>query len=171
MRRSTASPSCIVSPSASLTLTTPSTARGIPNARPSYSGCERTDGESLEITRSPGSRRAAFPRDHRPSNKHATVGHRRAAKRAGTPRTEQPVHSGPARLRLERVMRSASRGYCPLWPSPQRHQTMTSQSTARGRFQRAIHARHVQNAETAAREMGGLSLANALMLCELLAKD
>jgi hypothetical protein len=32
------------------------------------------------------------------------------------------------------------------------------------------HARHVQNAEMAAREMGGLSLADALMLCELLAK-
>src|SRR5437764_2492886 len=47
---------------------------------------------------------------------------------------------------------------------------MTSQGSARGRFQRAIHARHVQHAETAAREMGGLSLADALMLCELLAK-
>ena len=47
---------------------------------------------------------------------------------------------------------------------------MTSQGTARGRFQRAIHARHPQNAETAAREMGGLSLADALLLCELLAK-
>jgi hypothetical protein len=46
---------------------------------------------------------------------------------------------------------------------------MTSQGTARGRFQRAIHARHVQNAEIAAREMGELSLADALMLCELLA--
>jgi hypothetical protein len=46
---------------------------------------------------------------------------------------------------------------------------MTSQGTPRGRFQRAIHARHVQNAEMAAREMGGLSLADALMLCELLA--
>jgi hypothetical protein len=47
---------------------------------------------------------------------------------------------------------------------------MTSQGTPRGRFQRAIHSRHVQNAETAAREMGGLSLADAFMLCELLAK-
>src|SRR5436190_11274088 len=46
---------------------------------------------------------------------------------------------------------------------------MTSQGTARGRFQRAIHARHVQNADIAAREMGGLSLADALLLCELLA--
>jgi len=46
---------------------------------------------------------------------------------------------------------------------------MTSQGTAHGRFQRAIHSRHVQNAEMAAREMGGLSLADALMLCELLA--
>ena len=41
-------------------------------------------------------------------------------------------------------------------------ETMTSQGTARGRFQRAIHAPHVQNAEMAAREMGGLSLADAL---------
>ena len=47
---------------------------------------------------------------------------------------------------------------------------MTSQGTAHGRFQRAIHARHVQNAEMAAREMGGLSLTDALLLCELLAK-
>jgi hypothetical protein len=46
---------------------------------------------------------------------------------------------------------------------------MTSQGTPHGRFQRAIHRRHVQNAEMAAREMGGLSLADALMLCELLA--
>jgi hypothetical protein len=47
---------------------------------------------------------------------------------------------------------------------------MTSQGTAHGRFQRAIHRRHVQAAEMAAREMGGLSLADALLLCELLAK-
>jgi hypothetical protein len=46
---------------------------------------------------------------------------------------------------------------------------MTSQGTAHGRFQRAIHRRHVQAAEMAAREMGGLSLADALLLCELLA--
>jgi hypothetical protein len=46
---------------------------------------------------------------------------------------------------------------------------MTSQGTAHGRFQRAIHRRNVQNAEIAAREMGGLSLADALSLCELLA--
>jgi hypothetical protein len=46
---------------------------------------------------------------------------------------------------------------------------MTSQGTPHGRFQRAIHRRHVQNAEIAAREMGGLSLADALLLCELLA--
>jgi hypothetical protein len=35
--------------------------------------------------------------------------------------------------------------------------------------QRTIHSRNVQNAEMAAREMGGLSLADALTLCELLA--
>jgi hypothetical protein len=46
---------------------------------------------------------------------------------------------------------------------------MTSQGTAHGRFQRAIHSRNVQNAEVAAREIGGLSLADALLLCELLA--
>ena len=46
---------------------------------------------------------------------------------------------------------------------------MTSQGTAHRRFQRAIHRRHVQAAEMAAREMGGLSLADALSLCELLA--
>jgi hypothetical protein len=46
---------------------------------------------------------------------------------------------------------------------------MTSQGTAHGRFQRAIHSRNVRNAEMAAREMGGLSLADALALCELLA--
>jgi hypothetical protein len=47
---------------------------------------------------------------------------------------------------------------------------MTPQGTAHDRFQRAIHRRHVQAAEMAAREMGGLSLADALLLCELLAK-
>src|SRR6476469_2345566 len=46
---------------------------------------------------------------------------------------------------------------------------MTSQGTAHGHCQRAIRSRHVQNAEMAAREMGGLSLADALLLCELLA--
>jgi hypothetical protein len=46
---------------------------------------------------------------------------------------------------------------------------MTSQGSAHRRFQRAIHSRHTQNAEMAAREMGGLSLADALSLCELLA--
>jgi hypothetical protein len=46
---------------------------------------------------------------------------------------------------------------------------MTSEGTPRGRFQRAIHSRNLQNAQTAAREMGGLSLADALSLCELMA--
>src|SRR5437773_4458431 len=66
-------------------------------------------------------------------------------------------------------MRSGWQVYCPKRPSPQRHSTMTSQGTPHGRFQRAIHSRHLQNAEMAAREMGGLSLADALLLCELLA--
>jgi hypothetical protein len=47
---------------------------------------------------------------------------------------------------------------------------MTSQGTAHGRFERAIHRGHIQAAEMAAREMGGLSLLDALALCELLAK-
>jgi hypothetical protein len=47
---------------------------------------------------------------------------------------------------------------------------MTSQGTARGRFKRAINRRHLQATEMAAREMGGLSLADALLLCELLAR-
>jgi hypothetical protein len=46
--------------------------------------------------------------------------------------------------------------------------TMTSQGTAHGRFQRAIHRRDVLAAEMAT-EMGGLSLADALTLRELLA--
>lgn len=46
---------------------------------------------------------------------------------------------------------------------------MTSQGTAHGRFQRAIQRRHLNAAEMAAREMGGLSLDDALSLCELLA--
>jgi hypothetical protein len=55
-------------------------------------------------------------------------------------------------------------------PSPQRPSChMTSQGTAHGRFQRAIHARNAQAAEMAAREMGRVSLADALSLCELLA--
>ena len=46
---------------------------------------------------------------------------------------------------------------------------MTSQGTAHGRFTRAIQNGNVRQAEMAAREMGGLSLADALLLCELLA--
>jgi hypothetical protein len=46
---------------------------------------------------------------------------------------------------------------------------MTSQGTARGRFGRAIQRRHLNAEEMAAREMGGLSLDDALSLCELMA--
>jgi hypothetical protein len=68
------------------------------------------------------------------------------------------------------VLPSACRRYCPIRPfAPAVHLGDDQPGTARGRFQRAIHARHVQNAEMAAREMGGLSLADALLLCELLA--
>jgi hypothetical protein len=45
-----------------------------------------------------------------------------------------------------------------------------SQGTAHGRFQRAIQRGHVQPAEMAARKMGELSLADAPLLGELLAK-
>jgi hypothetical protein len=41
---------------------------------------------------------------------------------------------------------------------------MTSQGTAHARFQRAIQRRHVAQAEMAAREMGQLSLIDALTL-------
>src|SRR5438132_1157107 len=44
---------------------------------------------------------------------------------------------------------------------------MTSQGTARGRFQRAIKRGHLLAAETAARELGALSLSDALALCLL----
>src|SRR3954451_19243405 len=66
-------------------------------------------------------------------------------------------------------MRSGRGVYCPKRRRPSGIEEMTSQGTPRGRFQRAIHSRHLHNAETAAREMGGLSLADALLLCELLA--
>jgi hypothetical protein len=46
---------------------------------------------------------------------------------------------------------------------------MTTQGTAHGRFQRAIARRNIFQAELAARELGGLNLADALSLCELLA--
>ena len=44
---------------------------------------------------------------------------------------------------------------------------MTSQGTAAARFQRAIQRRNVLLAETSARELGGLSLSEALSLCLL----
>jgi hypothetical protein len=46
---------------------------------------------------------------------------------------------------------------------------MTSQGTAHGRFQRAIRDRHLRRATMAARELGHLSLDDALALCELIA--
>jgi hypothetical protein len=45
---------------------------------------------------------------------------------------------------------------------------MTSQGTAYGRFARALQRGNVFQAELAAREIGHLSLAEALSLCELL---
>jgi hypothetical protein len=46
---------------------------------------------------------------------------------------------------------------------------MTSQGTAHGRFQRAISRRHLFAAEMAARELDGLTLADALALTLLIA--
>lgn len=46
---------------------------------------------------------------------------------------------------------------------------MTSQGTAHGRFQRAIRNRNLLNAEIASREIGELSLPDALAFCLLLA--
>jgi hypothetical protein len=46
---------------------------------------------------------------------------------------------------------------------------MTSQGTAYGRFARAVQRGDILQAEHAARELGELSLADALSLCELLA--
>ena len=46
---------------------------------------------------------------------------------------------------------------------------MTSQGTAHGRFARAVKNRNLLNAEIAAREMGELSLPDALAFCRLLA--
>jgi hypothetical protein len=47
---------------------------------------------------------------------------------------------------------------------------MTSQGTAHGRFTRAIAQKNLRGAEMAARELGSLSLDNAVKLCTLLAE-
>jgi hypothetical protein len=47
---------------------------------------------------------------------------------------------------------------------------MTSQGTAHGRFQRGIQRRHVPEAEMAAREIGQLSLIDALALVSCYAR-
>jgi hypothetical protein len=47
---------------------------------------------------------------------------------------------------------------------------MTSHGSAHGRFTRAIRNRNLLNAEVAAREIGELSLPNALAFCLLLAE-
>jgi hypothetical protein len=56
-----------------------------------------------------------------------------------------------------------------MQPSPQRPSNDDQPGHPSGRFQRAIQRRHLNAAEMAAREMGGLPLADALLLCELLA--
>jgi hypothetical protein len=48
---------------------------------------------------------------------------------------------------------------------------MTSQGTASGRFTRAVQSGHLFAAEMAAREMGHLSLSNALSLCILYRRE
>jgi hypothetical protein len=48
---------------------------------------------------------------------------------------------------------------------------MTSQGTAAGRFQRAIQRGHLLAAETAARELGSLSLSEALALTLLYERE
>jgi hypothetical protein len=47
---------------------------------------------------------------------------------------------------------------------------VTSQGTAHGRFTRAVANSNLREAEIAARELGGLSLEDALSLCVLLAE-
>src|SRR5438128_9691917 len=47
---------------------------------------------------------------------------------------------------------------------------MTSEGTASGRFTRAIAQKNLRGAEMAARELGRLSLRDALKLCVLLAE-
>jgi hypothetical protein len=48
---------------------------------------------------------------------------------------------------------------------------MTSQGSAHGRFQRAIKGGHLLNAEMAARELGSLSLSDALSLVLLYERE
>jgi hypothetical protein len=48
---------------------------------------------------------------------------------------------------------------------------LTSQGSAHGRFQRAIERRHIDQAELAARELGRLSLLDALSLVMLYASE
>src|SRR5262249_20171271 len=48
---------------------------------------------------------------------------------------------------------------------------MTSQGTASGRFTRAVQRGHLFAAEMAAREMGPMSLSNALSLCILYRRE
>jgi hypothetical protein len=51
------------------------------------------------------------------------------------------------------------------------HETVTSQGTAHGRFQRAIERGNLFAADAAARELGGLSLRDALDYIELVARS
>jgi hypothetical protein len=77
-----------------------------------------------------------------------------------------PAATAPWRLERRRanVLRVRRAGYCLRRPSPQRIEMMTSQGTPHGRFQRAPQRRNVREAELAAREIGQLSLIDALAL-------
>jgi hypothetical protein len=48
---------------------------------------------------------------------------------------------------------------------------MTSQGTASGRFTCAVQRGHLLAAEMVVREMGSLSLSNAVALCALMARE
>jgi hypothetical protein len=56
------------------------------------------------------------------------------------------------------------------WPSGPTEGWMTSQGSAHGRFTRALAQRNLRGAETAAKEMGGLSLIDALDYLVMLAE-
>jgi hypothetical protein len=70
----------------------------------------------------------------------------------------------------ERLNPPSQSGMFALAVAPQRPSTMTSQGTAHGRFQRAIRDRHLRRATMAARELGTVSLADALALTLLTAE-
>jgi hypothetical protein len=84
--------------------------------------------------------------------------------------SESPSSTSVPRAHSESLFPSGGRVYCLDRPSPQRHPTMTSQGTAHGRFRRAIASRNLLNVGNGREgRSAGLSLADALALCELFA--